>query len=89
MSIDYQETKQRLIKGIPYEEYQRQYQRERKRKSNQFYLTPTISMRFRTYYHEYLTLAQQEGIPIVDFQSFIIQFAEIGFLNWRSKTKGK
>ena len=43
----------------------------------------------KVYYEEYCITAQQELFPPVDFVTFIIKYAEIGFMTWRGRHKGK
>ena len=87
MSAEYEKEANGTIKD--YQDYHRKYQRETKRGIVQFRLKPSTVNKFKEYYNEYLTRQQQDQTPTVEFKEFIFQFAETGFLAWRSKIKGK
>ena len=70
-------------------EYHRKYMKEWAKKARDFNIKPTTNAKFKHYYDEYKTIKQQEGEPAVRFQEFILQYCEIGYLNWRDKVKGK
>jgi hypothetical protein len=69
--------------------YQIGYQRGWQSRTKKFIINPTDAQKFKSYYDEYTTHSQQNFLPIVDFKDFVLQFAEMGFLNWRHKTKQK
>jgi len=67
----------------------RQYMRKRQRGVHQLTIKPSVVNKLKGYYDEYVMTCQQNQYPVVEFHSFITDFCEIGFLNWRFKTKGK
>jgi len=70
-------------------EYQRRYQRERKKGCSYFMIKPSTANKLKGYYNEYIQTCQQSLLPTVEFHDFVLQYAEIGWLNCRSKIKGK
>jgi len=67
----------------------REYIRKRKRFEHHFTIKPAVYNKLKGYYEEYVMTCQQNQYPVVEFHSFITDFCEIGFLNWRFKTKSR
>ena len=63
--------------------------RDRQRGVYQMRIKPSKVNELRGYYDEYLQMAQQDQYPIVGFQDWIISYTIKGWLNCRSKIKGK
>ena len=79
----------KMIKGMTKAEYHRLYMREWARRTKDFNIQPTKTRKFKLYYEEYKTIKQQESEHVCSFTEFLLHYAEVGYLNWRTKVKGK
>lgn len=71
------------------QEYKKQYMRLRKRGMHNLTIKPATYSKLKGYHDEYIQISAQNFLPVVDFHEFILQYAELGYLNSRSKLKGK
>jgi len=63
--------------------------RDRQRGVYQMRIKPSKVNELKVYYDEYLQMVQQDQYPIVGFNDWIISYTIKGWLNCRSKIKGK
>ena len=63
--------------------------RDRQRGVYQMRIKPSKVNELKVYYDEYLQVVQQDQYPIVGFNDWIISYTIKGWLNCRSKIKGK
>ena len=77
------------VPKVHLDEYKRDYMRARQRGVRNLTVKPAAHAKLKGYYDEYLITCQQNLFPTVEFNQFIMQYAEIGWLNCRSKIKGK
>ena len=65
------------------------YSYDKSRGTYQMRMKPSVVNKLRGYYDEYLQTCQQNLFPTVEFNEWVIQYAERGWLQCREKIKGK
>ena len=87
MSIEFErEVAEQVVRR---RESKTRYQRDAERGVYQMRIKPSVVKELKGYYDEYLQMAQQDQYPIVGFQDWIISYTIKGWLNCRSRIKGK